>query len=210
MQGLPGNSLTRILLGISAALAAIIAIELYLLQGTGSLTWHEPPAETTDNNTLTIGTYIAPDIEVFSEILDRPLFVEGRLPPEEPENDQAATPASRPSHFNLLLEGVAITPETRVAVVREINSRKLLRLTEGMEHQGWKLEQVDKMGVTFKNNQEVRELTLEIDTEKKPPIQHGKTPFKPANVAGQPVTLDQIRIKEHTPAPKKPKQIPAP
>ncbi len=197
-QVLPGNRLTRILLAASVVLAVILAFEWYLMQRTTTDIWQTPPPGASASNTLATAVYSAPGIEVFDEILDRPMFIEGREPPQETDNAQAPTTAAKPAHFNLLLEGVAITPETRVAVVREISTKKLLRLAEGTEHQGWKLEHVSTAGVTFTQDQEVRELTLEIDTNPGNRRQLFNIPAKRPNIAGEPVTLEQIQLKKNT------------
>ena len=65
--------------------------------------------------------------------------------------------------MRLRLEGVAITPQTRVAVVRDLASNQLLRLAEGAEHQGWVVETVHPAGATLKQGQQTQELVLEVD-----------------------------------------------
>ena len=208
--GLPGNRMTRILLITGAVLAVIVASEWFLLQRTVTTVWSEPQPAATGDGTLEMDVYPAPGIDAFEEILARPLFIEGREPPEEPETPQTAEQAPAPVAFNLQLEGLAVTLETRVAVVREINTRKLLRLTEGMEHDGWKLEHVSASRAVFTKNAQVRELTLELETGAGAASKPARATGRQLNYAGKPVTLDEIRMKKQRPPASSTPMVPAP
>ena len=63
------------------------------------------PAEVTDSQPPR-STYTAPDFAAFSEILERPLFSEGRTPPEEPAVQQAAVNYGQQTQLALRLEGI--------------------------------------------------------------------------------------------------------
>ena len=88
-----------------------------------------------------IGTYVAPPIEDYDEVLVRPLFVEGRTPPEPSaqEEQQAAPTRDEGLAKFWKLEGLVLTPEARVALVRGKRDRKLLRLTAGEVFEGWEV-----------------------------------------------------------------------
>lgn len=103
--------------------------------------------------------FIAPGIKSFAEILERPLFTPGREPPPQPV--AVTAPATPPAPLRLQLEGVAITEDTRIAVVRDLSTREILRLVEGNMHQGWVLETVDTKGARFKHGEKTRELFLD-------------------------------------------------
>lgn len=103
-------------------------------------------------------SYSAPPITAFADILERPLFTAGREPPT-PAQPQAVT--ATPAPLRLQVEGVAITPETRIAVVRDLGNGDLLRLPEGGTFQGWILENVNPAGVRFKRNGETQEFVLD-------------------------------------------------
>ena len=126
-------------------------------------------------------TYVAPDFAAFSEILERPLFTEGRTPPEEPTIEQAAVSLGNLTLLNMRLEGIALTPVARIAVIRDITSNTLLRLAEGAKHQGWVVESVHAMSATLKRGEQTQELTLELDqnTILKPPSPIRKKPPTP-------------------------------
>ena len=99
----------------------------------------------------------------FAEITERPLFTEGRLPPEPPATETAqAAPVPPP---DLKLEGVAITSKSRIAVITDLRTNELLRLSEGMSHADWKVESVNKASVTIKRGEEQIVLKLVIDDD---------------------------------------------
>ncbi len=110
---------------------------------------------------VTRENFAAPEIAAFSEIMERPLFVAGRKPPPEPVAVQGVS--ARPSPLLLRLEGVAITPAARIAVVRDLSSNKMLQLATGMKHQGWELTAISDNVATFRRGDESHELTLKTD-----------------------------------------------
>jgi len=159
-----GNRLTPVLLTACVLFGVIVAFEWYALSRQDGITTGSDarPAATADAQ-LTRITYAAPDFETFSEILERPLFTEGRTPPQQPTTEQAAVNPVKQTQLALRLEGIALTPLARVAVLREITSNTLLRLAEGEKHQGWVLESVHATSVTLKRGEQTQELTLELD-----------------------------------------------
>lgn len=216
-----GGQLTRILVITGAALACIVALELYLLRQYNM----DIPSKHGNSDTVTeqldVAAYTGPVIDSFDEILQRPLFVEGRTPPAEPEPVERPDEAPVTTAFHMLLEGVAITPETRIAVVREISSRELLRLAEGSSHGGWTLDEVTATTARFSHNGQVRELSLEpgeqpaagqgkTRTPKSSPKRASRPRAQTPNVAGQPVTLDDFGKQQYRPRTNTVKQIPAP
>jgi hypothetical protein len=119
-----------------------------------------PPAKTAAAIT---DTFIAPGIAAFSEITERPLFTPGRRPPPEPEVKAAPRPPPQP--LRLRLEGVAISPAARIAIVRDLATNKILRLVPGMKHQGWELATVDADGISFKRGERDQEISLYIEKQ---------------------------------------------
>jgi hypothetical protein len=107
----------------------------------------------------TVTTFNAPPIKSFDEILERPLFTPGREPPPEAVIEAAETTPVAP--LRLQLEGVAITDDARIAVVRDLGTREILRLAEGNVHQGWVLEKVHTTGVRFRHGENTDELSLD-------------------------------------------------
>jgi hypothetical protein len=168
-----GNRLTPYLLITCLVLAGVVALQWRIGARTGIEGPAEaPPAAAEAPPART--AFVAPGIEAFSEILERPLFTAGREPAEEPAVATPTTPAIPTAPIRLRLEGVALTPQTRVAVVRDLATNQLLRLAEGAEHQGWVVETVHAAGATLKQGQQTQELVLEVD--KNPQLQGRSAP----------------------------------
>ena len=155
-----GNHLTPYLLAASVGLAGVLAVESRnMVEPDGEVATKEKPAV----NTVERTTYRAPALATFSEITERPLFSEGREPPAEPV--QAAVTAKQ-SPLRLHLEGVAISPEAKIAVVRDLSNNKILHLAAGTKHQGWELTSVTETVATFTRGEQNVQLQL-IDKNKK-------------------------------------------
>ncbi len=101
-----------------------------------------------------------PPLATLSEMLDRPLFFTDRRIPEAPRREAAPAPPPPPP-LRLRLEGIAITGESRVAVLRDVGTHALVQLAEGMTHDGWTLESVDAGGARFSRGEEVTRLLLD-------------------------------------------------
>lgn len=110
------------------------------------------------------------------ETVERPLFTEGRLPPEKPQNE--ASTKSKVSPLKLKLEGVVISPESKVAIITDLQSRELLRLSQGMSHSNWKVTEVSEDSVTILQGAKEITLTLEIDEVQSVKGKQPKLPFK--------------------------------
>jgi hypothetical protein len=153
-----GNHLTPYLLGACILLTGILALESYsMVQIQDNTSTEVQPAVAQ----VTMDDFTAPGIAAFGEVTERPLFREGREPPPEPKTTPVA--AAKLSPLQLHLEGVAITPSAKIAVVRDLSSNKMLHLAKGMKHQGWELTSVTATGATFKRGEQSQELTLKVD-----------------------------------------------
>jgi hypothetical protein len=102
--------------------------------------------------------FAAPRLEDLGDMLDRPLFFSNRKLPDPPKVEAAA--AAAPMPLGLKIEGVAITSESRVAVLRDLSNNKLLQLAEGMMHENWTLDSVTAAGAKFSRGQQISELVL--------------------------------------------------
>lgn len=149
-----GNHLTPYLLAACTLTAGTLALEsnnLVQTQGDTSRTT-EPDVKRTER-----ANYTAPGIAAFSEITERPLFNEDREPPAEPVTTVAAV---KTSLLRLQLEGVAITPGSKIAVLRDTTNNKMLHLATGDSHDGWELTSITDTMATFKHGEQAQELTL--------------------------------------------------
>ncbi|MBT3059472.1 MAG: type II secretion system protein N [Candidatus Thiodiazotropha sp.] len=113
--------------------------------------------------------FVPISIKAYNEITQRPLFVEGRLPPAEPEPKTAGRTASKP--LRLKLEGVAMMPQNKVAIIRDLETNELYRVSQGMNKNDWKVESVDSESATVIRKGVKLELKLELEEK---PVKQGR------------------------------------
>ena len=154
-----GNHLTPFLLAACGVLLVTLAVQ------SGNMVQTDNRAA---NNRKPVGTdqaqkanFTAPGLAAFSEITERPLFRQDRQPP--PEVERSPTAARTLSPLRLQLEGVAITPESSIAVMRDLSNNKTLHLAKGMKHQGWELTEITDTVATFTRGAQNQEFTLKKD-----------------------------------------------
>lgn len=152
-----GNHLTPYLLVACTLTAGTLALESSNLVQTQGDT---PRTTQPDIKRTERANYTAPGIAAFSEITERPLFNESREPPPEPV---ATVAVVKTSLLRLQLEGVAITPASKIAVLRDLSNNKMLHLETGSSHQGWELSAITDTVATFKRGEQTQELTLKKD-----------------------------------------------
>lgn len=159
-----GDRLTPVLLTACLVFGIVVALQWYaLFQQDGSTAENAAEPVAAPGVELTRTEYLRPDFAAFSEILERPLFTEGRTLPEQPVAEQASASPVTPAQLAMRLEGIALTPGARIAVVRDIPTNKLLRLEEGDKHQGWVVERIDATSATLKQGERTYQLVLELD-----------------------------------------------
>jgi type II secretory pathway component PulC len=127
-----------------------------------------------------ISHFIAPPVAVFREITERPLFTEGRLPPQ-PHEQTINSPVIPIRPLKLRLEGIVITPNNRVAVIRDVPTNCLLRVAQGMNQDDWKLEVVNSSSVSVVRRGKKYHLELQIDKNNKMKPANLKLPFRPSS-----------------------------
>jgi hypothetical protein len=171
------NRLTPALLTACLLLGIVLALEWYALPPAdritaGTATQPAAPAQDIEPSRT---AYLRPDLKAFGEILERPPFTEGRSPPEQPAPEQPTGGPATPAQLAMRLEGVALTPGARIAVVRDIPTNTLLRLAEGDQHQGWVVENVDATSATLKRGDRTQQLMLELDKTDRPRTTRSRT-----------------------------------
>lgn len=147
----------------------------------------------------------------YTAILARPLFVSTRRPlppkfvPRQRSPSSASTrrlpPPSPPSlpvpveppkptmrKGQFILDGIIITKDKNIALLREVATRKMVRVELGQEINGMQIEKLDRDKITFKQGDEREELILKIKTG---PSQPGRSasPSIPAHLAAPAVPL---------------------
>ncbi len=126
----------------------------------------------------------------YTEILARPLFVSSRrpLPPKFVPSQRSASSASTRRSLSLsppspplvpvaieppkptmrkgqfILDGIIITKDKNIALLREVASRKMVRVELGQEINGMQVEKLDRDKITLKQGDEREEVILKIKT----------------------------------------------
>lgn len=96
-----------------------------------------------------------PPAAVFSDIVDRPLFVETRRPPAA---EQVASQGEPPPQWNLV--GTAITAADRAALLFDSRNRKFLVMRAGASQAGWELADISPEGVVLEKGEAKHEIKL--------------------------------------------------
>ncbi|RFC35409.1 MAG: hypothetical protein DID90_2727554461 [Candidatus Nitrotoga sp. LAW] len=147
----------------------------------------------------------------YTEILARPLFVSSRrpLPPKFVPRQHASSsvssrrlspPPSPPSlpvpveppkptmrKGQFILDGIIITKDKNIALLREVATRKMVRVELGQEINGMQIEKLDRDKITFKQGDEHEELVLKIKTGPSQPGRSG-SPGVPAQLVAPAVS----------------------
>jgi hypothetical protein len=149
------------LMGLSAVLAAIVAVELtagpFLVpEPSGTL----PSLETTEV-AETISAVTKPAISEFDEVVERPLFARSRRPPTPASEPVKAT---QPETYDLV--GIILAPKGRVALLRKKRSDDVVRGLEGQEVGGWKIREIKTSEVVLERG-DFSELLKINDTRRK-------------------------------------------
>jgi len=156
MTWIPDNNrLTPVLSIICALLLLIIAMELVVSRQGAEAQETATKKVAASRPSLRNLTYNPPAVYEFDEIVDRHLFMADRRPAKE------SAPAIAAAPIDFQLEGVAMISGAKVAVVRDLSTNQLLRLTEGMSHEDWTIETVDATGATFRRDEESVRLLLQ-------------------------------------------------
>jgi hypothetical protein len=158
---------TLALVVVCVALSLLVAIELLFPTRIEELDPVSDGRAVAIAPTFSAAVYLPPKMNDLTDMLDRPLFFTDRRFPPAPES--AATPVVTPKPLRLLLEGVAITADSRVAVLRDLNNNQLLRLAEGMTYEGWTLDALTASGAIFRRGGQLTHLALEPDNGNRRP-----------------------------------------
>ena len=173
MTGTVANRLTLFLLLVCLGLGVLLARELRAVGAAsqarpGTLQDDSQDERTRANPLPTVPP--APGVQTYQEILARPLFIRSRQPPAKPQPAPVREQA-KPLHY--LLEGVALSRDTRVALLLDPRSRERVSLEEGHVWEGWVVEQVLADRVILSAEGELQELLLEPPDENAPAQDRG-------------------------------------
>ena len=112
------------------------------------------------------------DPQAFDVISQRPLFAEGRRPPEDAPAEVGA-PEQKEDLKGLDLSTVLITPQLSVAWVKDAKSSDLIRLEPGKKIRGWTVQAVQPDRLLLATGTETAELELRefpAEAAPRPPV----------------------------------------
>lgn len=116
---------------------------------------------------ITPPDYRAPPVGAFDEVVARNLFSTKRQPP--PLDDAPADGDVQAGALELVLSGVVIADEHRVAILNDPAGQQVIRLAPGETHAGWRLVDLDARSATFRRGAEESRLTLTFAPDSRRP-----------------------------------------
>lgn len=173
-----GNGLTLVLLALCMAAAWMLQVleqnpDLGLAVGETATPAAEPDGEIPEpvpvpRSVASMRPFVDRDA-----LLERPLFVEGRRPPELPEAETQAPAQTRIlAPFEYVLEGLVSRGDAGTALLRTRIGQERHRLNQGQTLDGWTLLRVDPQQAEFGYDQQ--RLVLELEQ----PVERGSTPVQ--------------------------------
>ncbi len=111
--------------------------------------------------------FAMPSLDDFSEIVERPLFLDTRRPPEPTEEPPKVRPGVKRNLF--ALRGVIITAADRVALIEHLRSRELIRASEGQIIYDWRVHSILRDRVILRQAGATEEIKLEDSPESRGP-----------------------------------------
>lgn len=131
--------------------------------------------EITDSSSAIHGL---PPLEMYQEIIERPLFIDTRRPwdPEEgtagsgtPEESETQEPmADELPPWDLI--GVMISPVMRSALLWDFTKNEAFRMEEGAALEGWEVEQVHPDGIVLSRGPQQHQLELRDYEQDQPQV----------------------------------------
>lgn len=152
------NLSTFLLVVICLVMGAMVAIEAANPPQLDRQPVTTPPEAVLPDNLESppAGNFALPPLDAYSEIVERPLFISSRRPPEEPE----VVEQKQPGEVSFTLLGVAVTPERNLALLQIDGAGKVARMEVGEEVNGWQLEAVHADGIVLRKNETIKNVPL--------------------------------------------------
>ena len=100
--------------------------------------------------------------KAFSEIVERPLFMENRRPlaPEERSRPERPAQAEPDIATQISLSAIVIADDDRIAIIRSKQDRKLKKLRQGETFNGWTLTDVQTSHIAMQKGPDTRQIEL--------------------------------------------------
>jgi hypothetical protein len=133
-----------------------------------------------------------PSEDSYSDLVERPMFIKGRKPVEEPiPEEMALATAQKTESVNWELIGIYSTPKGTTAFFSRSNGRlpkdNFRKCKLGDTLDGWHLSEINESGVNLTQGTETKKLPLRKMKPKNPT----PTPVSPANATPVPVPAPQ-------------------
>jgi hypothetical protein len=159
---------------LSLVLALLFMAELWWYLGRDRQLVPPPPRAVVSAGRQTVlppkAAFKLPDEANYEDILERPLFVEGRRPPsDEPEAVETAPPQPDLPPPKLSLVGVYTTPKGMTALVRNNVTRDTLRVRLGDRFEGWEVSEIDAERLVLKKQGDEQVFELRDYSKPAPP-----------------------------------------
>ena len=155
--------LTTVLGFVCALLLAILVSELLFPPSPSVIT---PEASRTPQSPLPLkkDDFSLSPLSQFQAIVERPLFLQSRrpIPGATTETSPTASKETRLNQYSLT--AVVIVPDKRLALLRSTTDKKIHKIEEGQDLQGWKLKEVKDESALFQQVNESQELRLQRKT----------------------------------------------
>ena len=106
-----------------------------------------------------------PSIDAFSEIIERPLFMENRRPfvppaPVVTKKPETPRPAEPDITTQISLRATIIIGDKRIALIQVLGDGKQQQLRQGEAFNGWTLAEIQTDSISMKKGNEVRRIDL--------------------------------------------------
>jgi len=175
-----------VMLGASLVLVLVLLVEWLYFQGQKSDLRARLAAKESVNPQGAEAPAIdnsLPSLEQYAEMIQRPLFMEGRRPPPEEEQPAADEAPAEQLPLNLKLMGVVFTPKEKTALFVD-EKGKYRRVRRNNLVDGWKLQEVREDRVVMTQGSDQKELPLLKPKPKVPPPAGQKPPSGKAQIRG--------------------------
>jgi hypothetical protein len=155
--------LTTVLGLVCALLLAILVSELLFPPSPSVIT---PEASRTPQSPLPVkkDDFSLPPLSQFQAIVERPLFLQSRRPIPGATTETSPTVSKETRLNQYSLTAVVIVPDKRLALLRSTTDKKIHKIEEGQDLQGWKLKEIKDDSVLFQQVSESQELRLQRKT----------------------------------------------
>ena len=155
--------LTTILSFVCALLLAILVSELLFPPSSSVIT---PEASQTPQSPLPMkkDDFSLSPLSQFQAIIERPLFLQSRRPIPGATTETSPTVSKETRLNQYSLTAVVIVPDKRLALLRSTTDKKIHKIEEGQDLQGWKLKEIKDDSALFQQVNESQELRLQRKT----------------------------------------------